>query len=171
MSEVTSYTELIAGIRAQLGHLNIRYEDFDELAGFADGLSGKVFGPSMVKRLGPEKLFDAMRAAGLRIRLEADPDQLAKMQMRIAEKYNPRQANQARPANHASAISSHVLSRAFGHVLREARKKRWVGKSKAERSEHARAIANVRWKKVRKRRAAARLRRQRERAALLENTA
>jgi hypothetical protein len=98
---VTSYTELITGIRTQLGALNIRYEDFDELAGFAAGLSGKVFGPSQVKRLGPEKLFDAMRAAGLRIRLEADPEQLEKMRNRIAENYNPRQANQARPNNHS----------------------------------------------------------------------
>lgn len=155
-AEVTSYTELIASIRAQLGELGIRYEDFDELAGFAAGLSGKVFGPAQVKRLGPEKLFDAMRAAGLRIRLEADPEQLEKMRIRIAENYNPRQANQARMANNASAISSHLLSRAFGHVLREARKKRWAGKSPTQRSEHARKIANTRWKRHRKRIKAAR---------------
>ncbi|MEH2560894.1 hypothetical protein [Bradyrhizobium sp. AZCC 2289] len=37
-------------------------------------------GPAIVlflqTRLGPEKLFDAMRAAGLRIKLEPDPLQL-----------------------------------------------------------------------------------------------
>lgn len=165
MTEVTSYTELIEGLKAQLGALNIRYGDFDDLAGFPAGLSGKVFGPAQVKRLGPEKLFDAIRAAGLRIKLETDPEQLAKMQNRIAEQFNPRQANQARAGNHASTISSHLLSRAFGHVMREARKKRWAGTTQAQRSEHARAIANARWKKVRKRRKVAQKRRQRAKLA------
>lgn len=146
----TSYTELMAGIQAQVGALGLKLTDFDDLAGFPAGLSGKVFGPSQVKRLGPEKLFDALRAAGLRIRIEVDPEQEAKMRVRISENYNPRQGQQARMNNHASAISTQVLSRAFGHVLREARKKRWAGKSKKERSEHARMIANVRWKRERK---------------------
>lgn len=161
MSDVTSYTELIGAIRDRVGQLGLRYEDFDEHAGFASGLAGKVFGPAQVKRLGPEKLFDALRAAGLRIRVEEDPEQTAKMVKRIAENYLPRVANNARMNNHASAISSHVLSRAFGHVLREARKKRWAGTSRAQRSEHARTIANVRWKKVRKQRKAAQQRKQR----------
>jgi hypothetical protein len=43
----------------------------------------------------PEKLFDAIRAAGLRIRLEDDPEQTAKMARHIAENFNPRQ--QPRP--------------------------------------------------------------------------
>jgi len=64
-AEITSYTELVNGIRSQLGALGIRYEDFDELAGFAAGLSGKVFGPAQVKRLGPEKMFDAIRRGRL----------------------------------------------------------------------------------------------------------
>lgn len=150
MTEVTSYTELIGAIQVRIGELGIRQLDFDKLAGFPEGLSGKAFGMLQVKRLGPEKLFDALRAAGLKLRIEADPEQEAKMRARIAERFNPRQANQARTNNHASAISSHVLSRVFGHVLRQARKKRWAKTSKAERSEHCRKIANARWKKVRR---------------------
>jgi hypothetical protein len=97
----TSYTELIAGIQARLSELGIRQVDFDKLAGFADGLTGKVFGPSQVKRLGPEKLFDAIRAAGLRLRLEADPEQLERMRKQIAENCQPRQAKQGRMGNHS----------------------------------------------------------------------
>src|ERR1700688_3102677 len=81
----TSYTELIENLRARVGELGVRYEDFDALAEFPDGLTGKVFGPSQVKRLGPEKLLDAIRACGLRLRLEEDPEQTHKMQIRIAE--------------------------------------------------------------------------------------
>lgn len=152
---VTTYTELMAGIQAQVGELGLKLTDFDDLAGFPAGLSGKVFGMLQVKRLGPEKMFDALRAAGLRIRIEVDSEQLEKMKERISENYNPRQENQVRANNHASAISTHVLSRAFGHVLRQARKQRWAGKSQKERSEHARKIANVRWARHRKRSRAA----------------
>jgi hypothetical protein len=93
---VTTYTELMAGIQAQVGELGLKLTDFDDLAGFPAGLSGKVFGMLQVKRLGPEKMFDALRAAGLRIRLEIDPEAGSTNETRIADNYNPRQANQAR---------------------------------------------------------------------------
>jgi hypothetical protein len=99
--EVSCYTELIGGIQARLGEVGIRQVDFDKLAGWAEGLTGKAFGPSQVKRLGPEKLFDAIRAAGLKLRLEADPVQLEKMQKQIAENCLPRQPRQARMHNHS----------------------------------------------------------------------
>ena len=100
--QIACYSELIRGIKARIGELGIRYQDFDSLAGFAEGLTGKAFGPGQVKRLGPEKLFDAIRAAGLKLRLEADPEQLEKMQKQIAENCLPRQAHQARPHNQAN---------------------------------------------------------------------
>jgi hypothetical protein len=111
-ADVTSYTELIVGIQQRIGELGIRQVDFDVLAGFAPGLSGKAFGPSQVKRLGPEKLFDAIRAAGLRLRLEADPEQLEKMSKQIAEHCQPRQGNQARMGNR-----SHPSNKMIDDVL------------------------------------------------------
>jgi hypothetical protein len=109
-ANVTSYVELIDAIRTRVGAIGVRYQDFDVLAGWAAGLSGKVFGPSEVKRLGPEKMFDALRAAGLRIRVEEDPEQTAKMTCRIAERFNPRQANQARPGNSANLSNKFIDS-------------------------------------------------------------
>lgn len=166
---VTTYTELIQGIDAERVALGIRHLDFEVLIGVTQGHWGKAAGMLQVKKLGIEKIFDALRGAGLRIRLEIDPEQRAKMLARIEENFNPMQMNQARRNNHASAISTQVLSRAFGHVLRKARKKRWAGKSDVERSEHARAIANTRWRRHRKRVAAgkkaARTRKDREKAA------
>jgi hypothetical protein len=99
-TEVTCYSELINALKEQVGLMGVRYEDFDTLVDWAAGLTGKVFGPSQVKRLGPEKLFDAVRAAGLRLRVEIDPEQEAKMKARISQNYNPRQSNQARRDNH-----------------------------------------------------------------------
>lgn len=146
---VTSYTELIGEIREQIGRLGVRLVDFDDLAGFPAGLSGKVFGPAQVKRLGPEKVFDALRACGMRLSVEIDPEQMDKMRQRIADNYNPRQGNQARPNNHASPISKHLMSRVYGHFLKEARKKRWTKTTKLQRSEHARMMSMARIKKKR----------------------
>lgn len=148
--QVTSYTELIASIQAQVAALGVRLVDFDDLAGFPAGLSGKVFGMLQVKRLGPEKLFDAMRAAGLRISIEIDMEQQAKMKARIADNYNPRQANQARPSNAAWLPSPAVLSRILKPIGRIGGKRRWSGKSKKEKSEHMRMMAMAGVRKRRK---------------------
>jgi hypothetical protein len=158
-TEVTTYTELMAGIQAQVGALGLKLTDFDDLAGFPAGLSGKVFGMLQVKRLGPEKMFDAIRAAGLRLRLEVDPDQEAKMKQRITENYNPRQANQARIGHASTLPSTAVLSRVLKPLGRNGGKKRWAGKSKTERSAHMQMMINARWKAERKRRKAAHRRR------------
>lgn len=150
IAEVTSYTELIEGLRTRVGELGVRYQDFDELAGFPAGLTGKVFGMLQVKRLGPEKMFDAIRAAGLRIRIEVDPEQLAKMQGRISENFNPRQANQARPGNSASPASSAILSRVFKPLARMGGKARWRKTSKKDQREHMRLMGIASGKKRRK---------------------
>jgi hypothetical protein len=168
MVAVTSYTELIEGLKAQLGELNIRYEDFDDLAGFAPGLSGKVFGPAQVKRLGPEKLFDAIRAAGLRLRIEEDPEQAAKMKTRIADNFIPRQANQARAGNHSSPAGRHMMSRVFKHLSKKGGKARMAKMTKTERFQHQQAASNARWARHRKRvKAALKASRTREQRAKL----
>jgi hypothetical protein len=113
---VTCYTELIQRLRDRVGQLGVRYLDFDVLAGFADGLSGKIFGPAQVKRLGIEKMFDALRAAGLRIRIEVDPEQTAKMKTRIAQNFNPRQAQQVRPHNDAN-MSNDAIDRVLNYLV------------------------------------------------------
>ena len=160
-TDVTSYTELIAGINAQREALGVRMSDFDDLAGFPAGLTGKAFGMLQVKRLGPEKLFDAIRAAGLRIKLEVDPDQVEKMKQRISEHYNPRQENQARNGHASSPPSSIVLSRVFKALGNKGRKSRWAKMSKKERSDHGRMMVMARERKRRKAKKVAHKRRQR----------
>jgi hypothetical protein len=148
---VTTYTELIGAIRTRIGVLGIRYQDFDSLADFPGGLSGKVFGPSQVKRLGPEKLFDALRAASLKIRIEPDEEQLQRMQKNMAEHCQPRQANQARPGN-----TSNLNNKTIDDVLNYLANKRGGlarlrGAVKAARSNWARHAAKAFWEKKRER--------------------
>jgi hypothetical protein len=117
-ANVTSYGESLPIIRDRVGSvLKIRYEDFDDLCDFPLGLSGKVFGAAQAKRFGVEKLFDALRGAGLRIRLEEDPEQTAKMLARVAENYNPRQSNQARMNNeNHRRPSQNLIDRVLKHL-------------------------------------------------------
>jgi hypothetical protein len=103
-----------------------------------------------VKRLGPEKMFDALRAAGLRIKLEIDPDQEARMRARIADNYLPRNAQQARPGHSASPASSAVLSRIFKPLAKKGGKARWAKISKKERSKQMKEVAMAGVKKRRK---------------------
>lgn len=159
---VTSYTELMTSIRGHIEtELQVRQLDFDRLAGFPAGLTGKAFGMLQVKRLGVEKLFDAIRAAGLRLRIEVDPEQLAMMKGRIEKKLmHPRQANQARPGHCSSPASKAVLSRVFKPLARLGGKARQRSMTKAERSAHAKHAINTRWIAVRKRKKRNRAKRQ-----------
>jgi hypothetical protein len=154
IEQVTSYTELIAGIEAARTELGIKQRDFDDLAGFAAGSWGKAAGLLGVRQLRLEYMFAAIRAAGLRLRIEVDPEQRAKMLTRIADNYNPRTGYQARNGHAASLPSTPVLNRVMQPWRKIGGKKRWAGKSEAERSAHCRAIANQRWVRHRKRVAA-----------------
>lgn len=111
MSElITSYSELIRGIDAARVDMGVRQLDFEVLCSMTQGHWGKVAGPSQVKRLGIEKAFDALRATGLRMRLEVDPDQRAKMAARVAENFLPMHKHQARPSNYAQPSEKAVDS-------------------------------------------------------------
>lgn len=161
MIEITSYTELIEAIKARIAELGIKYENFDDLAWFSPGMSGKVFGPSQVKRLGTEKLFDALRAASLKISVEPDPAQLEKMRKQMAEHVQIRHTNQARYNNHSSPAGTHMMSRVFKHLSKLGGKARMSQMSKSELRSHQQAASNARWKKHRKRQKAAKSRKNR----------
>ena len=49
-AEVSCYRELIASLRDRVGDLGVRYLDFDKLACWAEGMTGKAFGSSQMKR-------------------------------------------------------------------------------------------------------------------------
>lgn len=141
MTQVTSYTELIASIDAARIEMGLRHLDFEELIGVTQGHWGKATGMLQVKRLGIEKIFDALRGAGLLIFVKVDQDQRAKMLARSSERFNPMQANQARPRHSATKASAAILSRILKPFARDGGKARWANKSAKERSEHARMMA------------------------------
>lgn len=160
MTEVTSYTELIRGIDEGRIEMGVRHLDFEVLCSMTQGHWGKAAGMLQVKRLGIEKIFDALRASGLRMKLEVDPEQRAKMMVRVAKKFNPMSANQARPRHSSSLPSSAVLTRVLRPIGKLGGKARWAGKSKAERAAHGKLMVMAREKKRRAKKRAARARAQ-----------
>jgi hypothetical protein len=147
---VTTYTEALAPIRERVGSvLKIKYNDFDLLCSFPEGLTGKVFGPSQVKRLGIEKFFDAIRGVGLRIRFEEDPEQLAKMLERVAQNYRPRQANQAR-MNNRSHLCNGIIDEVLAYLANNKGGLTRLNLAvKEARSNRARRASKAFWKKKR----------------------
>lgn len=162
-TEVTSYTELIAAIDAGRMEMGYRHLDFEVLIGVTQGHWGKAAGMLQVKKLGIEKIFDALRGAGLKISVEVDQDQRAKMLARAAQRFNPMQANQARPRHSSTLPSTPVLNRVMQPWRKIGGKKRWAGKSKKEISEHMRMMALARVRKDRKAKRVALRRRQKQR--------
>jgi hypothetical protein len=146
---VTCYSEMIRAIRARVGQLGVRYLDFDKLAGWAEGMSGKAFGAAEAKRLGPEKMFDALRAAGLRLRIEVDPEQTRDMQIRIANQFKPRQSKQARMGNR-SHLSNALIDEVLSHLAnKRGGLARLRGAVKQARSNWARHASKAFWEKKR----------------------
>jgi len=144
----TCYTELIAGIDAKRVALGIRHLDFEVLIGVTQGHWGKAAGMLQVKRLGIEKIFDALRGAGLRIRLEEDPEQTRNIQNQIANKgFVPRQANQARPGNSAN-LSNKVIDGVLDYLAHKKGGLARLNKAvKEARSNGARHASNAGWKR------------------------
>lgn len=167
---ITSYTEIIAAIEAGRVEMGYRQLDFEVLIGVTQGHWGKAAGLLQVKKFGIEKIFDALRGAGLRIRVEVDPDQRAKMLARAAKKFNPMQGNQARLCHASTTPSSAVLTRVFKAMGRNGGKARWHRKSKEARSEHMRMMVMAREKKRRRARRVAQQRRQRAKMAEVSGT-
>ena len=144
--DVTCYSEALGPIRERIGAvLKITYANFDKLADFPEGLTGKTLGQAQVKRLGIEKFFDAIRSAGLRIRLEEDPKQTAKMLQRIAENYPPRQDNQARLGNSANLSNKFIDSVLDYLANKKGGLTRLNRAAKLARSNHARRASAVYW--------------------------
>jgi hypothetical protein len=147
--EITCYGELINALKEQVGAMGVRYEDFDSLAGWAAGLTGKAFGAAQARRLGPEKMFDAIRAAGMRLRIEIDPEQLDRMKKRATDNFLPRKANQAKTNNQNHLRPSEQLIERVLRYLANNRGGlgRLNGAAKEARTKWAQHANEVRWER------------------------
>lgn len=79
---VTDYGSLHAALRARAEELRISRADLDDLAGLATGHVSKILAPRFSKVLGPTSFGLILQSLGLRLRVEVDPEQSAKLASR-----------------------------------------------------------------------------------------
>jgi len=92
-----------------------------------------------------------VRGVGLRIRFEEDPEQTARMLERVAQKYEPRQAQQARP-NNRSHLSNKMIDEVLSYLANRKGGLTVLNDAvKQARSNRARRAAKAFWEKKRER--------------------
>ena len=100
IARIDSYETLLATCRAQVARLGINYEILDQVAGFGDGYSTKLFahseysinGGRRSKRHFSPQSFDAyMEALGLDLVAVENPDKVARLKSFCENKYLARE--------------------------------------------------------------------------------
>jgi hypothetical protein len=73
---IRDHDELVALVRRRQNELKLSCLAVDEVAGLADGHFSNTCG---MKKSGPVSIFLVLEALGLRIRIEEDPEAIAKL--------------------------------------------------------------------------------------------
>jgi hypothetical protein len=77
---IRDHDDLVALVRRRQDELGVACVTIDEIAGVPDGYFAKLV--RGIKRFGPISIFVVLSALGLRIRVEEDPDAIAKFRRR-----------------------------------------------------------------------------------------
>lgn len=144
------YAGILRAFRDRQAQLGLSAEKIDEIAqgkDFENRYAAKWL--SGMKGLGPKSWGDALGAMGMKIVFVEDPAQIARLKKHLQS----RNGQQVR-TNVRIRVTTWLFTSRSG---RRIAKKREAGKTKAERSRAARHASNIRWKRERARRKAARL--------------
>jgi len=90
--------ELVAALRARRDELQVTFLTLDKVSGVQTGYSAKLLGPGRVKKLGAMSLGCLLGALGLRLIVEVDPEQFARVQSRLVKRQRPRRQAEVAPA-------------------------------------------------------------------------
>ena len=89
LAVVHDYNGLITALRARQAELEITNETLDHVAGITPGYAGKLFSPKPIRSMGPMSLWAILGCLGLRLTVETDPEQLAKIRSRLTKRLRP----------------------------------------------------------------------------------
>lgn len=138
------YGQLIEALDTRRIELGLSHDEWNERAGLAIGFTSKACGPGQTAKFGHLSLFKAVRQLGLRIVFEVD-DKATKT---ILDGRAPRDNRAVRSNNYARRTSVRTKRRFQAELGKLGGKARWSDKTPAERSEHARNMALIRWSEV-----------------------
>ena len=126
---VDNYDELVRVFKERIETMRISHLALDELAGLASGHSGKLLGPSQVKKFGALTTFVVAQALGLRLALIEDPEALAVARRRIV----PKDVSRVYPGNLSRPPAARMIQRVLHHLARP--------HAQRERAKHWRLLA------------------------------
>jgi hypothetical protein len=107
---IRDHSDLADALRAVQNHLGLSNESLEALAGLTAGHADKMLGPSRTKGIGPRTFALLLGALGIRLKVEIDLEQMARMERRF-EKRNDAQVRER--------LSKAVIERARPYVLAE----------------------------------------------------
>jgi hypothetical protein len=81
-SEIFSYDDLLAVLRARMHELNITFDCLDHISGLQSNYSAKLLGARPVKTLGPVSLGAVLGSLALRITVSVDHEAEARLRHR-----------------------------------------------------------------------------------------
>jgi hypothetical protein len=129
-------------LRARAENLDIPRTEIDRLSGMTNGYSSKVLAPRPLKRLGGVTLPLLLGALGVALRLEVDPEAMAKIN-RSVEKRRAKVPMRALAWGKAGTLT--VSKRWVRRIAREGGFARARKLSPAKRRALARRAARARW--------------------------
>lgn len=153
MTVVRDYDGVISAFKARADEIGVSTQFLDHLTGLPHGYVGKVLGPSRVRRIGFDSVFDL--AEGLALRIEIVPDLEAAQ--RMAKRWEKRDELRRRPGVVRKRFSAEVRSKVASEIGRmggTAPKRFRI--SKKRRSAINRRNARIGWKTRRERHPASR---------------
>lgn len=144
LGQVACYSDLHAIMRARADTLEITRETLDELAGLQTGYSGKVLAPRPMKRIMKRSqdmvLGLILPALGMKLVAVVDEEAL--------ERIKNRRAKRKLPSILSTTLHITFSRKELKRRQRNGAKKRWINKTKEQRSAHMRMMARRRWDKA-----------------------
>ena len=156
VTPIATYDDLLSACRRQVAALGMNYQILDEVAGFCDGYTSKLFAASEYSSNGgrrskrhfsPESFDAYMEALGLRLVAVEDPDKVAKLKAFCESKYLAREGPIRTVASDCLVhlkVSREFLKRIGKNGGIASGRKRHA---QAQRREAARRAALARWSK------------------------
>jgi hypothetical protein len=141
LGEFRDYGQMLAGIRARVNEMQVNGERFDEFAGLPRGYLSKIAGTKPVRRIGITSMGPLLSALGVTCIFVEDPEATARLKNRL----KPRNPRLVRSAASEFRLSHRWLRKiaSKGGTARDAKL------TPEQRSELARELNRIRWKKPR----------------------
>jgi hypothetical protein len=141
LGEFRDYNQMLAGLRARITELQLAGETLDEVSGLPKGYASKLTSARPTRRIGAVSLGPILGVLGIKCLFVEDEDALR----RVADRLTRRNSNLVRGGTTVIELSHRFMRK----IQAKGRKARFAKMTAEQRSELARELNRIRWKKPR----------------------